>query len=64
MVGKPWYLLGVGANFSLDRNRFFVFGAKARLFFYRVDALGSMPSVIRVLAAEWIPDRLLRLVRN
>ncbi|HAS6067509.1 TPA: hypothetical protein I7114_12355 [Vibrio vulnificus] len=43
---------------------FFVCGAKARLFFYRVDALGSMPFVLRVLAAEWIPDSSLRLVRN
>ncbi|POB23089.1 hypothetical protein CRN22_16520 [Vibrio vulnificus] len=43
---------------------FFVFGSKARLFFYRVDALGSMPFVLRGLAAEWIPDSSLRLVRN
>ncbi|EGR1425485.1 hypothetical protein D8X77_19770 [Vibrio vulnificus] len=43
---------------------FFVCGAKMRLFFDRFDALGSMPFVLRVLAAEWIPDSSLRLVRN
>ncbi|MCU8483671.1 hypothetical protein M2G67_22445, partial [Vibrio vulnificus] len=32
--------------------------------FYRFDALGSMSFVLWVLAAEWIPDNSLRLVRN
>ncbi|OZT86082.1 hypothetical protein CIK04_04435 [Vibrio sp. 03_296] len=32
--------------------------------FYRFDALGSMSFVLWVLAAEWIPDSSLRLIRN
>ncbi len=62
--GNHGICLVLGRIFPSVEIDFFVFGAKARLFFYRVDALGSMPSVIRVLAAEWIPDRSLRLVRN
>ncbi len=62
--GNHGICLVLGRIFPSVEIDFFVFGAKARLFFYRVDALGSMPSVIRVLAAEWIPDSSLRLVRN
>ncbi len=42
----------------------FLSAAPRRGCFYRFDALGSMPFVLRVLAAEWIPDSSLRLVRN
>ncbi|POB24877.1 hypothetical protein CRN47_11490 [Vibrio vulnificus] len=62
--GNHGICLVLGRIFPSIEIDFFVFCSKARLFFYRVDALGSMPFVLRVLAAEWIPDSSLRLVRN
>ncbi len=62
--GNHGICLVLGRIFPSIERDFFVFGAKMRLFFDRVDALGSMPPVLRGLAAEWIPDSSLRLVRN
>ncbi|HAS8172196.1 hypothetical protein VVYB158_19570 [Vibrio vulnificus CladeA-yb158] len=62
--GNHGICLVLGRIFPSIEIDFFVFGTKMRLFFDRVDALGSMSSVIWVLAAEWIPDSSLTLVRN